>query len=205
MNDADAGSGVYINIEGVDGSGKTTQARMLADALGAVLTRETGGTVLGVELRKLLLSDAPCPLASAFIAFADRAQHMHEIVRPALISGRHVVSDRGAVSTVVYQGFGEGVPRKMLTRHNRRTVGDLLDLTVVLCVSPSVARTRIGDPNDRYETDAMQQKVARGYAAVILDPQIVGAGKHLVTVDGEGTPEDVHIRVRAVVSNLLGV
>jgi len=203
MNDADGC--VYINIEGVDGSGKTTQARMLADALGAVLTRETGGTSLGTDLRKLLLSDAPCPLASAFIAFADRAQHMHEVVRPALASGRHVVSDRGAVSTIVYQGFGEGVPRKMLMRHNRRTVGSRLDLTVVLCVPPSVARARIGNPNDRYETDAMQQKIARGYAAVILDPQIVGAGKQLVTVDGEGTPEDVHTRVRTVVRNLLGV
>ena len=99
--------GLYIALEGGEGSGKSSQAKALARKLDAVLTREPGGTPLGVELRKLLLSpDLPSvsARAEALMMAADRAEHMAVVVEPALAAGRHVVSDRSVYSSLAYQG-----------------------------------------------------------------------------------------------------
>ena len=106
--------GRYIALEGFDGSGKSTQAALLAAELDAVLTREPGGTPLGVALRDVLLhadaEGAPAPRTEALLFCADRAQHIAAVVAPALEAGRDVVTDRSYGSTLAYQGYGRGLP-----------------------------------------------------------------------------------------------
>ena len=106
--------GRYIALEGFDGSGKSTQAEMLASHLDAVLTREPGGTPLGEALRDVLLhaapDEAPSARTEALLFCADRAQHIATVVAPALDSGRDVVTDRSYGSTLAYQGYGRGLP-----------------------------------------------------------------------------------------------
>ena len=104
---------VYIAFEGAEGCGKSTHARHLAEVLDALHTRETGGTAVGRRLREILHDNDVTNLddhAETLIAAADRAQHLSEIVRPALDAGRHVVSDRSIYSTLAYQGYGRGAP-----------------------------------------------------------------------------------------------
>ena len=103
---------MYVALEGAEGCGKSTQAAILADALGAVLTRETGGTPIGERLRAILHDTTVTDLADraeALITAADRAQHIAHVVRPALAAGRSVVSDRSVYSTLAYQGYGRGL------------------------------------------------------------------------------------------------
>jgi dTMP kinase len=102
-------TGRYITLEGAEGCGKSTHAARLAEALGAVLTRETGGTAIGQRIRTILHDTAITNLshhAEALLTAADRAQHIDEVVAPALTTGRHVVSDRSVYSTLAYQGYG---------------------------------------------------------------------------------------------------
>src|SRR5262245_19273875 len=104
----DMSPGRYIVLEGSEGCGKSTQAARLAEALGALLTRETGGTDIGKRIRTILHDTAVDNLddrAEALLTAADRAQHVHEIVKPALAEGRHVVSDRSVYSALAYQGY----------------------------------------------------------------------------------------------------
>ena len=112
---------VYIALEGPEGCGKSTQAKRLADAIGAVLTRETGGTPIGERLRTILHDVTVTELdarAESLIVAADRAQHVAEIVRPALDAGRHVVSDRTVYSSLAYQGYGRELPIEELRSIN---------------------------------------------------------------------------------------
>ena len=123
--------GRYIALEGFDGSGKSTQAEMLATHLDAVLTREPGATPLGEALRDVLLhaalDDAPSARAEALLFSADRAQHIASVVVPALESGRDVVTDRSYGSTLAYQGYGRGLPldelRELIDYASRRPTG----------------------------------------------------------------------------------
>src|SRR5436190_2639864 len=103
--------GRFVALEGGEGSGKSTQAGRLASALSAVATREPGGTHVGGLIRTLLLdpSNDMSARTEALLLAADRAQHVTEIVVPALTQGRHVVSDRSAYSSLAYQGFGRGL------------------------------------------------------------------------------------------------
>lgn len=120
--------GRYIALEGFDGSGKSTQAALLASARDALLTREPGGTPLGEALRGALLhtdaDGAPAPRAEALLFCADRAQHIATVVAPALESGRDVVTDRSYGSTLAYQGYGRGLPldelRELIDYASRR-------------------------------------------------------------------------------------
>lgn len=106
--------GRYIALEGFDGSGKSTQAELLASQRDAVLTREPGGTPLGEALREVLLhaapGEAPSARTEALLFCADRAQHIATVVAPALEAGRDVVTDRSYGSTLAYQGYGRGLP-----------------------------------------------------------------------------------------------
>ena len=110
--------GRYIALEGWEGSGKSTQAELLAASRGAVLTREPGGTELGASLRGLLLhapgDTAPTDRAEALMFAADRAQHVAHVIAPALAAGRDVVTDRSYGSTLAYQGYGRGLPQEGL-------------------------------------------------------------------------------------------
>ena len=110
--------GRYIALEGWEGSGKSTQAELLAASRDAVLTREPGGTELGASLRGLLLhadgDTAPTDRAEALMFAADRAQHVAHVIAPALAAGRDVVTDRSYGSTLAYQGYGRGLPQEEL-------------------------------------------------------------------------------------------
>lgn len=140
--------GRLIALEGIDGCGKSTQARILADALGAVLTHEPGATALGQALRSLLLDPArpaPVPRAEALLMAADRAQHVDELVRPALAEGRWVVTDRFSGSTLAYQGWGRGLAADPLRQVVAWAAGGVEpDLSVLVDVEPAVARQRLG-------------------------------------------------------------
>jgi dTMP kinase len=194
--------GGFIVLEGVDGSGKTTQARLVARALRAtgrtvVETREPGGTALGERLRAVLLeasSDDLADTAEVALFAAARAQLVAEVIRPALARGEWVVCDRFLASSLAYQGVGRGLGIAAVMQANELAVdGCAPDLTVIVDVPPSVARARRG-AGDRIEDedDAFHARVADGYR------QLAGRfADRVAAVDGTGTPDEVHARVMA--------
>ncbi len=197
-------------FEGGEGSGKSTQAAILARRLHAVLTREPGGTELGARLRDVVLGDvvlgdavlgdgvpadgAPlAPRAEALLMAADRAQHVAEVVRPALEAGRDVVSDRFSGSTLAYQGYGRGLDLDDLTGLSSWAADGLLpDLVLLLDVDQEVAAARRCRPRDRMEAagDSFHRRVVAGYRELAAaDPD------RWVVVDGSGTADEVSERV----------
>jgi dTMP kinase len=198
---------VYIAFEGAEGCGKSTQSRRLADSLAAVLTRETGGTDVGQRLREILHDTAVTDLndhAEALILAADRAQHIAQVVRPALESGRHVVSDRSVYSTLAYQGHGRGLPLDELRTINDWAIGDVWpDLVVLLRVPDEVTRDRLRKRElDRFERagDEFHARVDAGFAEMAdADPE------RWVVVDATAPVDDVARTVRRHVRDRLGV
>jgi dTMP kinase len=147
---------VYIVFEGAEGSGKSTQAKRLAQDLGAVFTRETGGTAIGARLREILHDTTVehlAPRAEALMTAADRAQHIAEVVAPALRSGRSVVSDRSVYSSLAYQGFGRGLDVDEVRRLNDwATDGLWPDLVVFLDTPDEIISERMSRRQlDRFE------------------------------------------------------
>jgi len=160
--------GRFLVIEGIDGCGKSTQVARLAMKLDAVATFEPGGTPLGRSLRELVLGpDASAvPMAEALLIAADRAQHMAEVVEPALTTGRSVVSDRHAASTLAYQGFGRGLPLEdLVILIELATNGRRPDLTILLDLPIEVAAARRGGGDDRMEREQADffERVRKGY------------------------------------------
>jgi dTMP kinase len=200
------GRPVYIAFEGSEGCGKSTQSRRLADALGAVHTRETGGTPIGQRLREILHDTTVTDLddrAEALIVAADRAQHIADVVRPALDAGRHVVSDRTVYSTLAYQGYGRGLPLDQLRELNRWAIGDLWpDLVILLTVPDDITRDRMERRElDRFERagDAFHERVDTGFTEMALsDPE------HWVTIDASAPVDDVAAAIRTAVEERLG-
>jgi dTMP kinase len=194
--------GRLIAFEGPDGCGKTTQAALLAGRLGAVLTREPGGTPLGEALRELLLArDGPgvSPLAEALLMLASRAHHVVSVVAPALESGRCVVTDRFSGSTLAYQGYGRGLDLDELRDLSSWASGGLWpDLNIALDRPGSGL---VGAP-DRMEAEelAFHSRVAAGFRALAE-----GDPTRWVIVDGTGSIEEVAVRVAAVVGERLGL
>lgn len=189
-------TGRFIVFEGGEGSGKSTQARLLAEARGALLTHEPGDTELGTTVRRLVLGPGGGPLdprAEALLLLADRAQHVATVIRPALESGRDVVCDRFSGSTLAYQGYGRGLDVGSLETMSRWASGGLEpDVVVLLDV---VAGRPTGTP-DRMEAEdaAFHARVAGGYRTLAAaDPD------RWVVVDGSGTIDEVAARVRKVV------
>jgi dTMP kinase len=194
----------FIVFEGGEASGKSTQSVRLAERLGAVHTREPGGTAIGAALRSLLLDARTVGLddrAEALLMAADRAQHVAEVVRPALAADRHVVSDRYIGSSLAYQGHGRGLPVVELRRISGWAANDLWpDLIVLLDVPRDVARQRSAAPPDRLESagDEFHDRVARGYRALAS-----ADATRWVVVDGAAPPEEVEAAVwEAVVTRL---
>jgi dTMP kinase len=198
---------VYIAFEGAEGCGKSTQARRLAEALDAVLTRETGGTAIGRRLREILHDNDVIDLddhAETLIVAADRAQHLAEVVRPALAAGRHVVSDRSVYSTIAYQGHGRGLPVDEVRAINEWAIGDTWpDLVILLTVPEHVTNERMRKRElDRFEQagDAFHARVVAGFEEMAAaDPA------HWITIDASDQVDAVTRRVRAAVRERLGV
>lgn len=164
--------GLFVTFEGVDRSGKTTQARLLSAALGpeTVCLREPGGTPLGERVRDLLKDPGlePGPVAEALLFAAARAELVRAVIRPALEAGRTVVCDRFLDSSLAYQGEARGVGGEAVRRLNELAVdGVMPDLTLLLAVDPALAARRAGEL-DRLESEgsALQHRVAGAYESL---------------------------------------
>lgn len=144
-------SGLFITLEGIDGCGKSTQINMLAEALknrgiDPLITREPGGTETGERIRRLLSEAGPTLAAETelFLIVAARAQHVRELIRPALADGRVVISDRYTDSSVAFQGYGRGLELATVHEMNRfATRGLTPDLTILFDLDPARARARL--------------------------------------------------------------
>jgi dTMP kinase len=196
--------GRFIAFEGGEACGKSTQSALLAVALDAVLTREPGGTAIGAQLRSIVLDPATVdlsPRAEALLMAADRAQHVAEIVEPALAGGRHVVTDRFAGSSIAYQGFGRGLPVDQIRYLSEwATDGVWPDLIVLLDVPAGEADRRLGSARDRMEAEpaAFHAAVMDGFRA-----QAEAEPDRWVTIDGTPSVEEVAAAVSAVVAERL--
>lgn len=163
------GRGRFIAFEGGEASGKSTQAALLADHLGAVLTREPGGTAIGEKIRALVLDPVNVAMADrteALLMAAARAQHVAELVAPALATGRDVVTDRFTASSIAYQAHGRGLdPDEVLGLSQWATAGLRPDLYVLLAVPRSVATDRLTGDLDRLEQadEAFHEAVLKGF------------------------------------------
>jgi dTMP kinase len=205
---------LFITLEGPEGSGKTTQARLLARRLRreshrTVLTREPGGTPIGRQIRQVLLSPRHremCPETELSLYFSDRAQHLRQVVRPALEAGSIVVCDRFTDSTLAYQGYGRGLSLRLIGSLDRIMTGAFRpDLTILLDVSAEKGLGRARRRNraeaaerkeGRFEREALQfhERVRRGYL------EMARRSPHrFVVVTAEGNPRSVHELVWAAI------
>ena len=199
-------TGRLIAFEGGEAVGKSTQAKLLAERLGALLTFEPGATDSGARIRSLVLDSPDLALSShaeALLMAADRAQHVAEVIRPALESGIHVVTDRFIGSSLAYQGFGRrlGVD-DVLALSLFATGGLQSDLNVLLEVSEEVARSRQLWPGDRIEAEDadFHQRVLDGFRALAAqDPE------RWVVIDGGAPVDEVAQAVNTAVRDRLGV
>jgi dTMP kinase len=200
--------GRLIAFEGGEASGKSSQAARLAARLGAVLTRQPGGTAVGERIRTLMLDRAAAGLdarAELLLMAADRAQHVAEVVLPALHRGDDVVTDRFSHSTLAYQGYGRGLDLAEVRQVCDMAAGGLWpDLVVFLDVPEEEAAARRGGEGgrrDRMEDEnrAFHARVVAGYRAMAAEEP-----ERWAVVDGTGTPDDVAVRVEAAVQALAG-
>lgn len=196
----------YVALEGLEGCGKSTHATRLATRLDAVVTREPGGTRIGALLRAILADPAStdmAPRAEALLMAADRAQHMSEVVRPALEAGRHVVSDRSIYSTLAYQGYGRGLGVEELLRISTWALADRLpDIVVYIDVPMDVLAERLKKRDlDRFEREGSDffARVHEGFAALReADPS------RWILIDGTMAKDDVEAAVWSAVSARIG-
>jgi len=214
MSTTDGRRGFFLTFEGADGSGKSTQLRLLASRLrregrDIVETAEPGGTEIGREIRRIFLAPETTnltPLAELLLAFAARAQHIEQIIRPALAQNKIVLCDRFTDSSIAYQGFGRELGEQPVLELDRLVCnGFSPDLTILLKLDleSSLARARTREKmKDESRIDAeslaFHQRVLEGYRAI--------AAKHpdrFHEIDASGDPADVAVRVWAVVRKRL--
>lgn len=213
--------GTFITFEGLDGCGKSTQLERLAaklreQGLELVTTREPGGTVTGEKIRQLLLDTRTSgldPMAELALMFASRAQHIHEVISPALTAGQIVLCDRFTDSSEAYQGGGRKLGSAPVLELHRVLGGDLKpDLTILMDseVAASVERARrrnqarSSDNSDenRFESEnrAFFTRVRAAYLDIAKrEPERV------VVVDARGTPDQTHAKILEIVSRRLGL
>lgn len=196
---------MFITFEGNDGGGKTTQAKLLADALRenhtVVSLREPGGTPVGQGIRQMLLdkSNNICSETELLLFFAARAQLVNQKIRPALGEGKIVICDRYVDSTMAYQVHGRGLKLPDVKKLHRIATGDLWpDLTVYLNIDYKIGLQRKGAVADRMESqgDEFYKRVDQGYKALIKEDN----GKRFVTIETKDcTEQEVHQQVLNVV------
>jgi dTMP kinase len=194
---------IFLSFEGPDGSGKSTQASMLAQALRdrgvpVTLTREPGGTDLGEQVRSIILTPggAPMtPLVMALLLSAARAQHVTDVIIPALEIGNTVITDRFADSTVAYQGYGMGLDIDTVTMlASLATAGRVPDVTVYIDVPPEVGlgRAAVRGVLNRLDRENLQfhERVRNGYHMLANQQP-----DRWISVDGTASPDDVHAQI----------
>src|SRR5436190_1740445 len=200
--------GTFITFEGIDGSGKSTQLRLLGNFLRAnrcdvLLTREPGGTALGVRLRAALLDamEEVDPLTELLVFAADRAQHVRRVLRPALAAGRVVLSDRYADATVAYQGAGRGFSPELIaeivqlaTEGLKPDLTLLFDLSVADCAARTKRRSDRNEKSDRLDAEDAEfhTRVRDAYLRIAAaEPQRVRV------IETGGPVEETQARVRS--------
>lgn len=193
---------MFLVFEGVEGSGKSTQARLLAEWLSAaalphLLTREPGGTQVGEEIRNALLHGGEVPPRTELLLMvAARAALVDQVIRPALDRGEIVISDRYELSSFAYQGYGRGVPLEEVRRVNAFATGGLRpDLTLLLDVEPEegvARRQRVGAGADRIERAGAEfhREVGRAYRL------LSGTERGVAIVAAGADPDSVHLAIR---------
>ncbi len=203
--------GVFITFEGIEGCGKSTQAHLLSRHLDAeghdvVVTREPGGTPIAEAIREILLdpaNGAMAPLAELLLYEAARAQHVHELLRPAIEAGSIVICDRFYDSTTAYQGAGRRLPHIDFDKlHDIATAGLCPDLTLFLDlpVEEGLKRAASAAALDRIERESMEfhERVRQGFLDLAAQHP-----ERIKTLDAGGTPEDIAIAVSALVDPLI--
>ncbi|WP_028712037.1 dTMP kinase [Paracoccus sp. J55] len=199
---------MFISFEGIDGSGKSTQARRLAQVLNArgietLLTREPGGSEGAEEIRRLLVEgrgERWSPETELLLFTAARRDHVERLIRPALARGAWIVTDRFADSSRVYQGLARADLRHLVEELHRLTIGIEPDRTFIIDVDPEVALARgqaRGGIEDRFETLglAFQRRLREGFLALAAE-----APGRIHVIDGSGSEDEVAARVLAALS-----
>ena len=191
--------GTFITFEGVEGAGKTTQAQRLATALGpdVVLTREPGGTLISERIRDIFLtSDSITTMTEVLLLAAARAQHVDELIRPALAANQIVICDRFTDATVAYQGYRGGIDLDLIYQLNHIATGGLTpDITFILDLPPEIGLQRHQSGKkyrDRLEREPLDlhRKVREGYlSAAKTDPDRVKL------IDATQSPDAVHAAI----------
>jgi dTMP kinase len=191
-------AGLFVTLEGIDRAGKSTQAALLADALGAVAVREPGGTEAGERIRDILKDPATTLSleAEALLFAAARAELVRQVIRPALEAGQTVVCDRFLDSSLAYQGVARGMGVDAVRRINEPAVGDLVPDLTVLLVLGHVAAAERGTERDRFEREggSLQRAVAEGYETLAAAEP--GRWRRL---DAGRDPQAVHADILAAV------
>ncbi|MGL1862526.1 MAG: dTMP kinase [Pseudodesulfovibrio sp.] len=209
---------MFITFEGIEGTGKSTQITRVKEYFEAqgkevFLTLEPGGSRVGQELRKMLLhvdnSDLT-PITELFLYLADRAQHIAQVIRPALDAGKVVLCDRFADSTIVYQGYGRGLDTTVLRQLNEVAVDGMWpDLTIVLDINPEIGLKRAmlrnledgkAKEEGRFEAEhiSFHNRIREGYltwAAINRD--------RISVANADGTPDEVFERIQTIIDGHL--
>lgn len=202
-------TGVFLALEGGEGSGKSTQAALLVEWLeslghNVLLTREPGGTEVGKILRHIVLDNDTgelSPRTEALLYAADKAEHVDEVVLPALADGAVVLTDRYVDSTLAYQGAGRNLDISEVEHIARWATSSLRPhLTIVLDIDPAIGHARF-EGADRIEAEPLEfhQRVRTHFLELAQqDPQ------HYLVVGGGGTPDEIHAEIRTAVEPWLG-
>lgn len=196
---------LYIALEGLEGCGKSTHTKRLGDHLNAVITREPGGTRIGALLRAILADPENVDLdrrTEALLMAADRAQHMAEVIKPALDRGQHVVSDRSIYSTLAYQGYGRQLGTEALLSISTWALNDRLpDLVVYIDVPTDVLNARLAKRDlDRFEREGADffARIGEGFRELrASDPD------RWIIIDGTIPKDDVEAAIRTQVNDRL--
>jgi dTMP kinase len=206
-----ADRGRLIALEGIDGGGKSTQAKALAAALGALLTHEPGATPLGALLRQVLLTPdtpPPDPRAEALLMAADRAEHVAEVIEPALAGGGWVVTDRYSGSTIAYQGYGRGLDVAGLAELvDWATAGVAADLSVLVDVPVDVAAARLAHGARRGRRADRMERLGPEFAARVREGFLAQAAadeERWVVIDGTGEAAAITAHIVEAVRARLG-
>jgi len=194
----------FITFEGMEGCGKSTQAKLLARAIGpdAVLTQEPGGTAIGRAIRQLLLDPANRAMsaeAEVLLFFADRAQHVADVIRPALAAGKTVISTRYVDTSLAYQGYGRGLDLDRIRSVAVLATGGLRpDLTLFFDLPLEIGLARVvrRGGRDRLESEVREfhERVRNGYLELAAQEP-----DRWIRIDASGSEADVEARTRAAV------